>query len=223
MVRTWCGSFAAAPSTGHFIGIYLISRKPCGPDRERPAQVGGGAGQLAIAGNGQAAKRQRLLDDVAARRDVGLLVDRDRVGVHMGDVAAGEQKRHAWNLEGALHGAGELLADRHDGGEEVGGSIVEKGEMLARDDLGVTGPDRAAVQEGDEALVLVKDVSRDLALADPAKQAFGFAGHGPDSQELCSHALCSRELASRVFRPRATRFALPQLRSEAHSPRSSRK
>src|SRR6202040_2710292 len=84
--------------------------------------------------------------------------------------------------------------------------IVEIGEMLPRQDLGVAGPDRAAVEKREQALVLVDDVGRDLVLADAAKQT------------VRRHGLGSHDLG-----PRATRLAFPQLRSEAHSPRSSRK
>src|SRR5580693_10654382 len=70
----------------------------------------------------------------------------------------------------------------------------------------MAGPDRAAVQKGEQPLVLVNDVGRDLALAYAAKQAV--AGHGCGSDGRGSPA----------FRP-----PHPQLRSEAHSPRSSRK
>src|SRR5579883_3382000 len=145
--------------------------------------------------------RAIFFDNIATRGDVRLLVDRHCVGVHMGDVAAGEQERDARDLQRLLHGARDLLSNRHDGGEKISRRIVEIREMLPRQDLGVAGADRAPVQKGEQALVLVHDMGRDLPLTDAAKQTV--AAHGIGSPALS--------------------LAFPQLRSEAQSRRSSRK
>jgi|SRR5215510_2245483 len=64
------------------------------------------------------------------RPDVGLLVHRHDVRMHMGDIAAGEQQRDTGNAIQALHDGGEFLSDHGDRCHDIGRNFVETGKVL---------------------------------------------------------------------------------------------
>src|SRR5436190_6432048 len=82
------------------------------PERRREER--GGVAQLAIWRIRHVAECELFLCDIAARRDVGLLVHRYEMRMRVGDVTAGEQERHARDRVHVLHHPREFLAKHED-------------------------------------------------------------------------------------------------------------
>jgi len=93
------------------------------------------------------------------------------VGVGVRHVNSGEGEGHAFDRIQALHVAPELLPQIQDVAGEIGGHVLVVGVVLLRDDEDVARAHRLDVQEGQQALVFVDDVRRDLVPRDAAEQA----------------------------------------------------
>src|SRR6185312_2048997 len=158
-------------------------------------------GKLGIRRVGHATEGERLLNDVAARGDVGGFVHGNDMRVRVGDVAPGEGKCDARYPIKPLQGARQPLSEQRHRRRQLCGRFVETGKMLLRHDLCVPGPDWATVEKSHQAIVLVDDVCGDLALCDPTEHA------------LCGH----RRL------PQAAPLNRPHDFSDSQSRRSSRK
>jgi hypothetical protein len=94
------------------------------------------------------------------------------MGMRMGDVSAGELERRAANPVLCFQDAGEPLSEDDDSRSKLGGEVIEGRVVIARDDLHMPGPDRAGIEKGDQIVVLIDDVGRDLAPRDAAEEAW---------------------------------------------------
>ncbi|MDB4914154.1 MAG: hypothetical protein JWM95_1798 [Gemmatimonadetes bacterium] len=89
----------------------------------------------------------------------------------MWDITACEQERDPVNLINAFHLCGELLAEYGNLCEKWDGKEFEGSEVGAGNDLRVTGPNRADVEESHDISVLVEDDCRKTAFTYPAEWA----------------------------------------------------
>src|SRR5262245_712115 len=133
--------------------------------------------------------------------------------MHVRDVAAGEQERDAIDAVERLHHPRDLLSKQRDRRNDPGWRFVEIGKVLLGYDLGVAGPDRAAVQEGEEMFVFMNDMRLHLAFRDPTKRA----------RRRHVRLVGSERPGLPLRIVHTTRLPRPQLLSEAQMPRSSRK
>ena len=163
-----------APNVRSMEGLSATTIGVC----QRCLEYSCGRRKLAIRDARGTAKCDVLFGDVPTRRNVRRLNERQHMSVRVRYVCAGEEECHALHSPLIAQHWGQPSADGEDLIRERGRQCIEVREVLARDDLYVTGANRVDVEEGDDGSGLVDQMRMDSAAANSAEEAFIPVAHG---------------------------------------------